>query len=308
MPVPLLNFPVSASVDCILSYLQWNFGNDELVPASYRWSDEDRDSKIRISAPFVIDNEKPMSAPFIVVERGTFTFANMTIDNLKSADANTFEGGKHVDWADGVINVICGSGVAGEASSLANYLAIMFQADRSGIIKNSKIFRNLNYMDIGPEIPVVKDSEVRRWEVILRLNTSIQIGWIRTTREPTLWTKAAVYEEGNPSASFSDSGSITLGTDTLTDTSQDFGHLSTNDPQLLQQEFDRGWYYIRFKNNANQQLYTITEIIDNNTLRLQTHDVNNDPVPWSAEETATDVEYDLLWNELHIHMELPTTT
>ena len=124
MPALLLNFPASAVVDVLLSYVQWVFGNPDLIPDDYRWTVEDRDSKIRISAPFVIDNEKPMSAPFIVVERGGFVFANRVIDNLKGADANVMTNREKVDWMDGTMNVICGSGSAGEASSLSNFLFI----------------------------------------------------------------------------------------------------------------------------------------------------------------------------------------
>jgi len=101
-------------------------------------------------------------------------------------------------------------------------------------------------------------------------------------------------------------GIISIGTDTLVDTTQDFGYLNTNEPQLLEQELTRGWYYIRFKDNENDQLYTIIEIVDNNTLKLQTHDEDDNPVAWAATESATDVEYDLFWNHLNLHMELPT--
>lgn len=308
MTVPLINFPIAAVVDVILSYLQFVFGNDEITPSEYLWTDDDRTSKIRISGPFVIDNEKPMSAPFVVVERGSFQFENKAIDNLKSSTANTFEEKTYVDWANGIVNIICGSGVASEASSLANFLAIMFQANRHGIIKNSHFIRNLNYIGIGPEIPVVKDTEVRRWEVTLTLSVSLQMGWMHVLREPTLWESAAIYSTKSPSEVYSSSGVVTQGSDTLVDATKSFGFLETDDPQLIQSEFNKGWYYIRFKDNAYDQLYTIVEIVDNNTLRLQTHDTDNNPVAWSSSESASDVEYDLLWNHLNIHMELPTTT
>jgi hypothetical protein len=316
MTVPLFNFPVAAITDVLLSYLQYVFSNDEITPANYRWVEDDettenrdgRSSKIRISAPFVIDNDKPQSAPFIVVERGAFGFANQLIDNSRGADPNTFENKKYVDWMDGTVNIICGSGVATEASSLANWLAIMLQADRHGIIKKSHFIRNLNYIGIGPEIPVIKDTEVRRWEVILSLRVSLQIGWLQVTREPILWKSAEFYATNSPPEVFSNKGATSLGSDLLVDTTQDFGHLEANNPYLIQREFDRGWYSVQFKANANKQLYTIVEIVDNNTLRLETHDVNGDPVAYSAPAGATDLEYDLLWNSLHIKMELPNNS
>ena len=183
----------------------------------------------------------------------------------------------------------------------------MFQADRHGIIKNSTFIRNLNYIGIGPEIPVVKDTEVRRWEVTLTLTASIQMGWLHTLREPVLWESVAVYNTKRPAESYSEEGVVTQGSDTLVDASKSFGFLESNDPQLIESEFDKGWYYIRFKDNEYDQLYTIVEIVDENTLRLQTHDEDNNPVAWSAEESASGVEYDLLWNHLNIHMELPTS-
>lgn len=308
MPVDLKSFPVAAIVDLLLSYLQHNFSNIELTPSEFRWNNDETQSLIRISAPFVIDNAKPMLAPFIVVERGGFVFSNSVIDNVKKAKANVLTDVERVDWMDGTVNIICGSGVATEASCLANYLAIMFQADRSAIMKTSKFIRNLNYVDIGPEVPVVKDSEVRRYEVTLRLKASLQIGWCYTERKPVQWNSANIFMTEKPYLSTSEDGQTTAGSALLVDNTKNFGNLITNDPQLLQKEFDAGWYYIKFKDDTTNELYTIIEIVDANTLKLQTHDVNDLPVNWSASETKTGVEYDLIWNSLHIHTKLPNAT
>jgi len=305
MAVVLRNFPASAVIDVLLSYLQWVFGNEDLTPDDYRWVSDERESKIRISGPFVIDNEKPMSIPFVVVERGGFTFENRTIDNVKSGGSNTFENMERVDWMDGIINVICGSGVAGEASSLANFLGIMFQADRKGISDNANFIRKLNYVDLNPEVPVVKDSEVRRWEVTLRLHVSMQIGWIERERSPVLWNSAEFYTLNDPPEVFSDKGEVSSGSPILTDNTKNFGFEPSNDPQLSEKEFNERQYYIRFKDNTYKQLYTIIGLTGT-TLELQTHDENGDPVPWVAPESMENVEYDLLWNKMHIHMKLPT--
>ncbi len=286
MSAPIINFPIASVVDGLLSYTQWIFGNPEITPAEYRWNSDDRASRIRICAPFVVDNQKPMSAPFIVIERGAFSFANRMLDNLKTADANTFLNGKYDDWCDGGMNIICGSGTAEEASSLANFLAIMFQADRHGIKQVLRFVRNLNYVDISPEIPVVKFAEVVRWEVTLRLYVSLQMGYFKLEREPELWNKAGFYAVESPSLATSESGIISEGQDTLVDMSKDFGFLTTNSPQFLQQEFSRGWYYIKFPDSEYpEQLYT--------------------PVPWSSPEAAIDVEYQIWWNAIHLRMELP---
>lgn len=303
MPVPLINFPLQSIVDGLISYLQFTFAKVDKVPPAYRWDPKDRASKIRISAPFVIDNEKPMSAPFIVVERGPFKFQNIAIDNLKSAQPNTFEGKRKDDIMDGSVNVICGASVASEASNLANFLAINFQADRHGIAGNMPFVRNLRYDTVGPEIPVVKDTEVRRWEVTLSLFVSMQIGWINILREPVQWNKVNLYGVNTGGEMHSDKGIVSEGNDILTDATQNFGILPTSDPQLLEKELAEGYYYIQF--TGNSQIYPIAEIVDDNNLRLLSHDTDHSPVPYSAPESLTDVEYQLWWNCVHIRGEIP---
>lgn len=305
--VPLINFPLQSIVDGLISYLQFIFSNTEVMPPTYRWNDNDRDSKIRISAPFVIDNEKPMSSPFVVVERGSFTFANAVIDNVKTATPNTMETVERVDYMDGSVNVICGAGVASEASNIANFLAINFQADRHGIIGNMPFIRNLNYHDVGPEIPVFKDNEVKRWEVTLTIRVSIQLGWVNLLRQPEPWNKIAFYGTRNETETFSNTGIVAEGLDTLTDANKNFGLIAGDDPQLLEKELSQGYYYIQFAGVGNfpNQLYPVTEIVDANTLRLLTHDTDNNPIPYSAPSSLTDVEYQLWWNCIHLRGELP---
>jgi len=249
------NFPVTAVVDCLLSYVQHLFSNDDITPGAYRWSDNEREQRIRISGPFSIDNEKPLSAPFVVVERGSFQFQNMSIDNLKGADPNSFENPQYTDIADGIVSVIVGSGTASEASNIANFLAIMFQADRRQIMGNSKFIRNLNYVDISPEMPVMKGVEVRRWEVIIRLNVSLQFGWLKKEISPILWKSASIRSIDGKTKVFSNKGIISEGYSTLTDGTKSFGFLDSNDPQFITKDFDRGWYYVRFRDNPNKQLY-----------------------------------------------------
>ena len=306
MPAALLNFPLSAVVDGFLSYLQWSFSNHEIMASEYIWSPDDRKSFIRISAPFVIDNQKPMSAPFIVVERGAYSFANRTIDNLKTATPNTFDVPEYSDWMDGYVNVICGSGVAGEASSLANFCAIQIHANRKPIMETLKFVRNLNYVDVGPEIPVSKDVEVRRWEVTLRFFVSMNLQWYKYERTPTLWHKAAFLGIAKPAEATSTVGSTVASANTLVDTTKNFGPLITNIPQLLESELAKGYYYIKFPNSDYPgALYPIASVVDNHTITLLDHDVNNTPVPWSAPSTASDVNYEVWWNEAHIRMEIP---
>ncbi len=300
--------PLALIVDGLLSYLQWAFGNPEITPPEYRWNSDDRSSRIRISAPFVIDNEKPMSASFIVVERSAFTFANRIIDNQRERSFPTGEVDERVDWMDGGVNITFGSGVASEASSLANITALLLQSNRHGISSTLRFVRNLRYVGIGPEIPVVKYAEVHRWEVTLQIFISIQVGWIVNQKELEPWNSADIINARTPAEMISDNGQITQGSDLLVDTTQDFGIFTTNDPQLLPAELSKKWYYIRFSDNENKQLYPIVEVVDNHTLRLVTHDENDSEVPWSAPETATDLSYNLLWNHVHVHVKIPSAS
>jgi len=297
------NFPVSLVTDGILSYLQWSFGNPDIIPPDYRWDADDRASKIRICGPFAIDNQKPMSAPFVVVERTGFTFANRVIDNLKSQTPNSAESTEKVDWMDGGINITCGSGVASEASCLANIIAMILQSNRHGICAALKFVRDLRYVSIGPEVPVVKYAEVHRWEVTLQIYVSLQFGWIIAQKELDEWNKADIINQ--EAQMFSNAGETTKDIDLIVDNTKDFGTTVDNDPQLLPAELSRKYYYIRFRDNANDQLYPVKEIVDNHTLRLVTHDGDDMEVPWGAPETKTDLEYDLLWNHVHIHAKIP---
>lgn len=301
--VSFTNFPLKAIVDGVISYTKFLFLNEEITPPSYRYSEDDRVSRLRIQGPFVIDNEKPMSVPFIVVERGTFAFANSMIDNLKSATPNTFEMKQKVDIMNGYIDVIVGSRSAGEASNIANFLAINYQADRHGIISKLKFVRNFNYVDVGPEVPVFKDAEVKRWEVTLRIMVSMQIGWATTLREPEPWNKVSIYAVNSDWGSTSNTGIIAQGLDTLIDANANFGLLETSDPRLIEKELQEGYYYIKFA--EGEQFYPVADIVDPNTLKLLTHDTNGNPVPYSAPASAVDLEYELYWNCVHIRGDVP---
>jgi len=302
-PTITTNFPLSVLVDGILNFLQWAFHNPDIIPPEYRWDSDDRASRIRICAPFVIDNEKPMSAPFIVVERTGFEFANRVLDNLRSGLTPSNENVQKVDWMDGGLTVTVGSGVASEASCLANIIALLIHANRHGICETLKFVRNLRYGGIGPEMPVVKYAEVHRWEVTVQFEVSLQFGWIMSQKEIGPWNKADVINT-SPHALSAD-GETTQGSDLLVDNTKDFGTLVTNDPQLLPAELSKKYYYIKFVNNEFDQLYPVVEIVNNHTLKLVTHDINDAEVPWSAPESASGLEYDLLWNHVHIHAKIP---
>jgi len=303
MAATLKNFPLAMVSDGYISYIQWMFGNEEIVPDPYRWTNDDRVSKIRISGPFVIDNQKPMSAPFIVVERGGFSFQNSILNDVKAGTPNTFESIEKVSVTDGYMNIVCGSRVAAEASTLANFLAINLQADRRGLMDALKFVRNMNCIDVGPEVPVVINSEVRRYEVLLRISVSIQMGWINVLREPEPWNSVSIFATEKDARTTSEQGVVEKNQDTLYDETKSFGFEEGDDPRLIESELEKGYYYIKIGDNP--QLYPIKEIVDENTLKLLTHDDYNNPIPWSAPEDDNEVSYQLWWNCIHLTGEIP---
>jgi hypothetical protein len=304
------NFPITKVVAGLISYTQYVFGSPEHVEPDYRWNEDDRQTKIRISAPFAIDDERPMSQPFIVFKRGQFTFMNNMVDDVKTAEPNTFENMEKVVIANGNLNIICGSRSAVEATGLAQFMSILLQANRHNIAGNSnmEILRNLNHVAISDEMPVFKDAQVTRWEVNLNVFLSLQFGWFERLIDPVLWTKIDIKNVDESRRVESDEGITSSGSDLLVDPSKDFGFLNTNDPQFLQQDFDRGWYYIQFKDNQYKQLYKIVEVVNPTTLRLVTHDANELEVPWSSPSSETDVEYTLFWNSVHLHVRVPNNS
>jgi hypothetical protein len=299
--VSLRNFPFAVVVDGLISYIQYVFSNPEIVPEDYRWNSDDRRAKIRISGPMVIDDEKPFSAPCIIVERGAFQKNDSIIDNLKSADENTFDNKESVEIWDGSLSVTCVCRSSSEASSIANFLIINITSDRHSIISNLKFVRNFKPMSVGPEIPVKKNSEIIRYNVSFSIMVSMQIGYKLKLTDADKFNKFSLTNVDIKNKINGTAGAITEGLDTLVDITKYFGFENSDDPQLSEYEFNNGWYYIRF----SEQLYKVKEIVDHHTLKLVMVDENDNEVPWTSTETASDVEYDLLWNGIHLLVNLP---
>ena len=310
MPTTLENFPLANLADGIISYIQWIFGNPEVTPDAYRWNKDDRQSRIVISGPYTIDKEKPMSSPYIVVERTNFRFENRTIDNLKSGQENVFQETDKVVIADGGLSINIGSQVASEASSIANFLAIQLQADRHGIISTLGFVRNLNIESVSPETPGFKDSEIKRWNVVLNVSASLQMGWRTFPIDGDKWEKLSLRAIDTTHFYESSSGNIMTGRDTIIDPHATFGFENTDKPQLLEKEFDKGWYYVLMEDDPTETYYDVIEIVNDTELRLGTRVENFDPnnkqyIEFTPEESKVNVKYKLLWNSVHLHVELP---
>ena len=301
MAAIIRNFPLSNVVDGCISYLQFLFANVDIVPDEYRWVEDDRATKIRISGVFVVDDEKPFSAPFIVVERGMFQKDDRIIDNLKKADANTFENKEGNTIWDGSINMIFGGRSSAEVSSLANFVATQIDADRKGIQGTLTFVRNIRSMTVGPEVPTKKRDEIIRWSVTLTLFVSLQMGWRNELIDPLKANHITLKHIAKQFMTEGTAGETTEGEDILVDNTKSFGFTTGDDPQLIQKEFEGGWYYVRF----DTKLYKVTKIVDEHTLKLVNWDQYQAEIPWEAPETATNVSYQLLWNSIHLSIQVP---
>jgi hypothetical protein len=301
MPTDLLNFPVGLVVDGITSFIQHRFSKPEITPPQYRWSSDDAQSRIRISAIYSIDNSKPGSIPSITVRRTSLSFASAGINNLAKADANVLTNAMYEDWMDGGIDILCEAGAASEASSLANYLAIEFQANRHSMKEVLPFLRHLEYMEIGPEMMAEQNVEPRRWQVYLRLKISVYIGWIKREGSIDKFNKFSLTDISPNNTWKSDEGIITKNEPYIKDNTADFGILKINNPQLLSAELNQKWYYVLI--GDDQRLYTIEEIINNHQLRLSDKDQNDIVVPYNPSESFT-TNYRIVWNTIHLRVEI----
>lgn len=302
MSATLINFPLALVVDGILSFIQSRFKNPAIVPSEYRWHTSDKCSKIRISGQYPIDNAKPGSVPSITVRRSGLQFANRAIDNASRAEPNTFENAVYQDWMDGTIDIMC-EGEGSEASTLANFLAIEFQANRHDIVNVLQFIRHISYLDVGPEIIVDKNVEPRRYQVLLRLKVSVYLGWIKRSEDTIPFNKLAIRDIDSDCTWESDGGSLTIGESYIDDDSADFGLLLTNNPQLLEAELTKKWYYVMI--GDSNRLYQVEEILTNHRLRLSDKDATDSIIPFNPIETKSGVSYKVLWNSVHIYIELP---
>ena len=103
MGVIVNNCPLNEISDCLISFIQHLFNTPEITPDEFRWSSNDRETKIFISGPFAITRDKVGAMPTITVSRGSFGFHQRGIDNLKSADPNSFDNDEHLDILQGPV-------------------------------------------------------------------------------------------------------------------------------------------------------------------------------------------------------------
>ena len=294
MSVTLNQSSLTRLSDGIISFIQYLFSKAELTPGDYRWNADERATKIFISGPFTFSRTKVGSMPTVTVIRGPFTYENRTIDNYKGADANVFTNQERLEILSGPLTIVCECGAGDECSSLAQYILLELQANRTKMKEHMTFLHRLLWTGITPEQPVKEEAEIVRWQCSITLQASIYTGWINREVGLTRFNSAVIKNGENQYDSIY--GSTTQGSDLFVDMSANFGLLVTNKPQFLQSELEKKWYYVSFD---GAKMYTVEEIVDSKTLRL-----SYDNVPYSAPETQTYIKYSIYWNTVHLGVEL----
>ena len=308
MPAPQRGYPIANVVSFLLGYLQeLIFSNPNMVNANWAYDrNNERGSRIRISGPFVIDNQKPYSQPFIVIERGEFSFKNRTINDTKRADANTTENEERVLIPDGVVLITCGSAAAAEASSLANFIAIVINAGRESIYKGSRFIRFIRCITIGPEVPVSKGHKIQRYEVTVAFQVGLQFGFTYSPQDPQKFNKFSLSAVKKPYEYISLTGSVTLGSPIFSDFKTRFGE----DILFYPQELANNWYKVFIKSKPELEL-----VIDSinyepaepwgNSLNIKIRQEDGTYLPWDPDFSLNDISYSIWWNNIHLFFNYP---
>ena len=299
----VLNFPLIAISDGIISYLQYVFGSADISPSEYRWNADDRQTRIFIGAPYTITRDKVSDYPSITVARGAFRFQNQFINNFESADANSFENPQYRDLIEGPLSIICEAGAGPEATGLAQFVAVLLQSNRHAVTGALGYVHKYTWVGISGEEPVKEEAEITRWQCVLTINMIVYQPWFKRESEPQPWNKMNIYTVKTPPEWESDYGQLSIGSPYIVDNSADFGFNTTDNPQLLQSEYEKGWYYVTFSESSPKK-YKVVELVNKNTLKLTYVDENGDEQVLSPTANSQ-VAYKLHWNSIHIDIELP---
>ena len=292
--------PMVDASDCLISFLQYLFSNPEMTPDEYRWNVNDRATRIFISGPYTVGRDKVGAMPTVTVTSGNFNYNNLGVNNLSSADKNTFENQEFLDLMDGPVAVIVEAGTESEATSMANFIALMIHANRMEIKAQFKFLHRIIRTAISQAVPTKESAEIERWQSTASFMISLYSGWVKSEKGLARWNKVAIHN--GSSAWESALGETVQGSDLFFDNSANFGMLTTNSPQLLQQELERKWYFINLGDDAKK--YTIEEIVNSTTLRLSMIDEGGNSIPYAANVSQLGITYSLLWNTVHISIEI----
>ena len=305
------HYPIAGVVGFLCGFLQEIiFSNPDIAPTVWRYekSSTGRTSKIRISAPFVIDNAKALSQPYVIVERGEFSFNNRVINDSRTAEANTTDEEERVLLPTGVVLMTCGSRSAQEASSLANFITLVINAGKNSIYTGSQFIRLIRTLTIGPEVPVWKGHEVQRYETTIAFEVGLHFAFRLTTIEAEKMNKFSVEGVRLPYELNGTKGEFTQGSGVFTDTTVKFGEDVLFEPGALSEKM----YQVGFP-GGNPRVYIDSINYEPGesygySLNLVTVDETGKVfTPYAAPADAENLEYVIKWNEFKLFFNYPGT-
>jgi len=269
--------PSGKLTSMLISYLQHIFSDEELVTPMYLWNKDQKVSRIRISSVFVVNNETPLSSPYITVRRGSHNFLRVGIDDFIEGDNITLE--RKSAPLEGNVMFTVGARSSIEASNIAQFIAEYLQTERHGIIHKSGFLRNFKIIGVGEEVPKVVDSVVHRYEVSVPAFSSSMYISSRdyTAGDPFNMTEFLGYDK------ISDKSSCVLDANVLTDLNKTFGESYSYDYFL-----EPGKLYYA---NIDGTSYEIISILSDHSILLK--DATFAP--------STTKNYNIIWNTSGIH-------
>jgi len=272
--------PAAKLTSALISYLQFLFSKVNKVGAMYLWNQDQKLTKIRISSAFVIDVQKPLSNPYITVQRGGMNYQKVAIANFIEGDALENKVTKG-DFLGGGISITVGARTTIEASNIAHFIAEYMQVDRGQIISKSGMLRNFQVMGVGPETPKVVDSMVHRAEVTISIMAeTICLNEVSVLQEGPFNITDILGIDWRSGESKGDvaSGVLNIGSKTV-------GIDNTYDYFLEQVRIDSGEYYAML----NGEPFQIGTIVDEHNIGI---------IGCSLNKT---VDYSIIWNSSGIN-------
>ena len=296
MAVILNQTATTLLTDGLISYIQYLFKTPEITPDDFRWNADETQTRIFISGPFTVGRQKAGSIPTVTVMRSDFSASNLVNDHLQSARANVFDKEVRMDMMNGGVSIVCECGAGDEAQAMAVFVFLQIQGNRKNLVQGMPFLHRILGMSISKEVPVKESAEIERWQTTINIDVSLYLGWIRKEEPLPQWTESLVY---NTSKFYDGTGTITLGSDKISDTGSFFGFMTVNYPQFLQAEFDAGYYYVLLDDGRRLD---VAEVVDPHTLRLTKRDDAGKVSAYAADSTRT-LPYKVVWNSIHLYTE-----
>lgn len=300
----LANLPSTDIVRVLIDFTQWLFSKSQFFPDGYKWDPDEKRSLIRISKPFSIDDEKPLSRPYIIISRSATQLHNRVFDNLAKADPNDFSNPERVDLMSMNVIITAGAGTADEAANLSAFVLHAIHANRHLIKSKIPYIHELKQVAINPEQPRQNQtsSTVHVWEATSVLSTVLKIGWFeKESDDAIIWDSMEIVNQGDILKE-SPTGQVFKNSNILKDEESSFGFdEEVNDVVFTEEGIEKGYYFI----SIDGQPYLVKEVVNENMIRLVVSNAKGQPVDFVFEEEKKEVKYKVHWNKPYVRMVVP---